>query len=199
MRVEQRANIDFAIISNSHSDRAWNFQKFLHHVPQRILGPQHLPRIIRHQSFASCGSDGMHEHTPQRGSRRRPLVRRSQKSRGDGFLRQHAFFQTVEHLVHEQRDFSAVSEEPQVYDELASRFLVVVICNAARVEPGDEALEVFGVLGVESDRVVFCCGPSAAESCLEVSGVEGQEAVVDVEGTPVVAFPDYDCGLRTVG
>jgi hypothetical protein len=34
---------------------------------------------------------------------------------------------------------------------------------------------------------------------LEVSGIEGQEAVVDVEGTPVIAVPDGDCSLRAVG
>jgi hypothetical protein len=140
----------------------------------------------------------MHEHAPQRQSRHRPLVGHSQESRGNGFLSQDAFFQTVEHLVHQQRDPSAVSEKPQIYDELAGRFLVVVICDAARVEPGDEAFECFGVLSVESDRIVFCCGLSAAESCLEVSRVKGQEAVVDVQSTPFIAVPDDDCGLRAV-
>jgi hypothetical protein len=197
--MEQRADIRLAIISNSPSDRARNFQELLHNIPQRILRPQYLPRIIRHQSLASSSRNSMHEHTPQRRSMHRPLVSRPQEIRGNGLLSQDAFFQTVEHLVHQEWDLSAIGEQPQVYDESAGRFLLVIVCDAARVEPGDKSLESLGVLGVEFDRVVFCCGPSAAESCLNVSGIEGQETVVVVESTPVIAVSDYDCGLRAVG
>jgi hypothetical protein len=76
----------------------------------------------------------------------RPLVSRPQEICGNGLLSQDAFFQTAEHLVHQEWDLSTVGEQPQVYDELAGRFLVVivVVCDAARVEPGDEPLEGLG-------------------------------------------------------
>lgn len=140
----------------------------------------------------------MHKHPPQRGSGHRALVGRSQESCGNSSLSHDAILQTIQHLVHQKWYLAAISKQPQVYDELAVRFLVIVVRDAARVEPGDEALESLGVLGVEPDCVVFCCCPSAAEGGLEVSGIESQEAAVDVESALVVAAPDDNGGLGAV-
>jgi hypothetical protein len=162
------------------------------------MRPVHLFRIVRHQALTRCGSDGMHNHPSQRRARHGALIRRAQERGGDGLFGDDAILQSIQHFVHEEWYFTTVSEEPQVDDELAVGFLVVIVCDAARVEPGNEALERLGSFGVESDGIVLGRCPSAAESGLEVSGVPCYEPMVDMKGALVIVVSDDDCGLRAV-
>ena len=199
MSVKQRTDIHRGIIGNTHWLQPWNPQQLLRRIPQSIMRPQRLLRIIHHQALTRSVSDGMHNHPSQRRARHRALVSRAQERGRYGLLGHDAVFQSVQHFVHEQWDLAAVREQPQVDDELAVGFLVVVVGDAARVEPGDEALECPGSLGVQSDGIVFRRCPPAAESGFEVSGVECHESVVDVEDAFVVVASDDDSGLRAVG
>lgn len=133
------------------------------------MRPQRLFRIIRHQPLTRRACNRMHNHPPQRRPRHGALVRRAQERGWNRLLGHDAVFQSIQHFVHEQWNFATVGEQPQVDYELAVGFLIVIVGDAARVEPGDEALECPGSFGVQSDGIIFCCCPSPAERGFEVA------------------------------
>lgn len=191
--MEQRANVHLPVITDPNNRRPRNLHERPRKIPQRIVRPQRLLRIIRHKPVTSSGNDSMHQHAPQRTVGSRLLVDRTHMFHGNVPLAHDAVSQAVQHFVHQQWYLPAIGEQPQVDDEGKSCGFVVV-CYAACVKPGDEMFEDLRILGNERDRVVFCGGPSAAQSSFEIARVECQKALVDVKGTFLVVAPDdYRC------
>lgn len=97
------------------------------------------------------------------------------------------FVQRVDHFVHQNWNVATICEDPQLDAGPVVSSIVfrgdLIRARFVCVEPHDELLENSRLLGIEFDDTALGFRKVPIEGSFEVSGVESEQAAVDVEGS----------------